>query len=289
MSEETDMRQPVGAAAVDLEAEFEVTYPDYESLRLDWPSPGVLRITLARGEMNALDFVLHRDLGSVWKLVDADPAVGSVLLCGEGRAFSAGGDFDMIERILDDYDFRMVMWKEGRQLVQNIIECGKPIVSAIDGAAAGAGLAAGLLADVSVAGRTAKIVDAHTTLGVAADDHAVLIWPLLCGMAKAKYYLMTCEPLTGEEAERIGLVSLCVDDDQVQARALEVATRLAQGAPSAIRFTKHALNSWLRTAWPAFEASLAFGILGFTGPEPREGLEALQQRRQPNFNPRSYV
>lgn len=283
------MEQATGVAAIDLAREFKVEYPDYESLRLDWPADGVLRITLSRGKMNALDFAMHRDLGAVWKLVDADPAVGAVLLCGEGRAFSAGGDFDMIERILTDYDFRMVMWKEGRQLVQNIIECGKPIVSAIDGAAAGGGLTAALLADISIAGRTAKIVDGHTNLGIAADDHAALIWPLLCGMAKAKYYLMTCEPLSGEEAERIGLVSLCVEDDQVQVKALEVATRLAQGAPSAIRFTKHSLNNWLKTAWPAFEASLAFGILGFTGPEAREGLDALQQRRQPNFNPRSYV
>ncbi|MCW2959142.1 MAG: putative enoyl-CoA hydratase [Solirubrobacterales bacterium] len=283
------MSELTGVDAVDLYEEYKVEYPDYESIRIDRPAEGVLRVTLSRGEMNALDYALHRDLTAIWRLIDQDPDTNSVLLCGDGRAFSAGGDFDMIERILSDYDFRMVMWKEGRQLVQNIIDCGKPIVSAIDGAAAGGGLTAALLADISVAGRSAKIVDGHTTLGIAADDHAVLIWPLLCGMAKAKYYLLTCEPLTGEEAERIGLVSLCVDDDEVQDKALEIAIRLAKGAPSAIRFTKHSLNSWMRTAWPAFEASLAFGILGFTGPEAREGLDALQERRKPVFNPRSYV
>jgi enoyl-CoA hydratase len=283
------MSNPTGVDAIDLDKEHEVEYPEYESLRLDWPAEHVLRVTLSRGKMNALDFAMHRDLTAIWRLIDRDPAVGSVLLCGDGTAFSAGGEFDMIERILADYDFRMVMWKEGRQLVQNLIECGKPIVAAIDGAAAGGGLTAALLSDVTVAGRTAKIVDGHTTLGIAADDHAVLIWPLLCGMAKAKYHLLTCEPLTGEEAERIGLVSVCVDDDAVQDKALEIAIRLAAGAPSAIRFTKHSLNSWLKTAWPAFEASLAFGILGFTGPEAREGLDALQERRAPNFNPRSFV
>jgi enoyl-CoA hydratase len=283
------MSELTGVDAVDLDREHAVEYPNYESIRLDWPAEHVLRVTLSRGKMNALDFVLHRDLTAIWRLIDRDPAVGAVLLCGDGRAFSAGGDFDMIERILADYDFRMVMWKEGRQLVQNLIECGKPIVAAVDGAAAGGGLTAALLSDVTVAGRTAKIVDGHTTLGIAADDHAALIWPLLCGMAKAKYHLLTNEPLTGEEAERIGLVSLCVDDDAVQERALEIAVRLAAGAPSAIRFTKHALHGWLKTAWPAFEASLAFGILGFTGPEAREGLDALQERRAPHFNPRSFV
>ena len=274
---------------VRLEDEFKVEYPNYESLRLDWPSEGVLRVTLDRGKMNALDFAMHRDLGSVWRLIDADPAVSAVLVRGEGGVYSAGGDFEMIERILSDYDFRCVMWKEGRQLVQNILECGKPIVSAITGAAAGGGLATALLADVSVAGRTAKIVDGHTTLGIAADDHAVAIWPLLCGLAKAKYYLMTSDSITGEEAERIGLVSFCVDDDKVEQKALEVAERLARCAPSAVRWTKHSLNNWIRAAWPSFEASLAFGILGFTGPEAREGLTALEEKRPANFTRRSYV
>lgn len=195
----------------------------------------------------------------------------------------------MVERIVNDHSFRMQMWKDGRQLVENILACGKPIVSAINGAAAGGGLAAALLADISIAGRTVKLVDGHTTLGVAADDHAVAIWPLLVGMAKAKYYLMTNEPLTGEEAERLGLVSLCVDNDKVVDKALEVAGRLAAGAPEAIRFTKHALNNWIRSAWPAFDASLAFGILGFTGPEAREGLAALREKRRPVFPQTTHV
>ena len=101
-----------------------------------------------------------------------------------------------------------------------MINCSKPVVSAIRGPAVGAGLVVALLADVSVAGRSAKIVDGHTRLGVAAGDHAAICWPLLCGMAKAKYYLLSCASLTGEEAERIGLVSLCVDDDEVTERAV---------------------------------------------------------------------
>jgi enoyl-CoA hydratase len=267
----------------------DVGYPNYRALRLDWPLERVLRITISRPPMNSMDYELHRDLSTIWRLIDADSAVSAVVLTGEGRAFCAGGDFEMIDRIITDHRFRMQMWKDGRQLVENIISCGKPIVSAINRAAAGGGLAAALLADVSVAGRTAKLVDGHTTLGVAADDHAVAIWPLLVGMAKAKYYLLTNEPLTGEEAERLGLVSLCVDDDQVMARALQIAARLAGGAPEAIRFTKHALNNWVRAAWPAFDASLAFGILGFAGPESREGLDALREKRPAVFAQASAV
>ena len=183
----------------------------------------------------------------------------------------------------------MKMWKDGRQLVENMLACGKPIISAINGPAAGGGLAVALLADISIASKKAKLVDGHTSLGVAADDHAVAIWPLLVGMAKSKYFLMLNEPVTGEEAERMGLVSLAVEPDEVMERALSVATRLAKGAPEAIRFTKIALNNWIRSAWPSFEASLAFGILGFTGPEAKEGLSALKEKRPPNFDPLSHV
>ncbi|MGQ0625821.1 MAG: enoyl-CoA hydratase/isomerase family protein [Sporichthyaceae bacterium] len=267
----------------------QVNYPAYESLELDWPAPHVLRVMMNRPPMNSFDFQMHCELGSIWRLIDADPEVSAVVLGGHGRAFSAGGDFDMVQKIIDDYDFRCQMWKEGRALVLNMLECNKPIVSAISGAAAGGGLAAALLADVTVAGRSAKLVDGHTALGVAADDHAVAIWPLLVGMSKAKYYLMTCDSLTGEEAERIGLVTFCVDDDQVDARALEIAVKLAAGAPAAIRWTKSALNNWIRSNWPSFEASLAFGILGFTGPEAQEGLNALREKRPPNFPQRSYI
>ena len=108
-----------------------------------------------------------------------------------------------------------------------MINCSKPVVSAINGPAVRAGLVVALLADVSVAGRSAKIVDGHTRLGVAAGDHAAICWPLLCGMAKAKYYLLSCAPLTGQEAERIGLVSLCVEDDEVTERATSIARDLA--------------------------------------------------------------
>ena len=181
----------------------------------------------------------------------------------------------------------MNSWKEARDLVYNIINCSKPIVSAINGVAVGAGLVAGLLADVSIAGKSAKIVDGHTRLGVAAGDSAVINWPLLCGMAKAKYHLLTCEPMDGVEAERIGMVSLCVEDEELQDKALEVASKLANGAQSAIRWTKYALNNWYRMAGPAFDASTALEMLGFTGPEAKEGIASHREKRPPNFDPKS--
>jgi enoyl-CoA hydratase len=189
----------------------------------------------------------------------------------------------MVEQIMDDEAARLEVLREARDLVVNVIDCTKPIVSAVHGPAVGAGLVAALLADVSVVGRTAKIIDGHTRLGVAAGDHAAICWPLLCGMAKAKYLLLTCDPLTGEEAERIGLVSICVDDELVQERALEIATQLAGGAQAAIRFTKHTLNHWYRQQLPIFDASLAYEFLGFAGSDPREGVASHREKRDPRF------
>jgi enoyl-CoA hydratase len=258
-------------------------YAEYPDLRFDRPADGVLRITLDAPGLNAVSPPMHGQLADVWRTVDRDPETRIALLQGAGKGFSSGGSFELIDTILQDYDVRARVMREARDLVFNVIDCQKPIVSALHGPAVGAGLVAGLLADVSIAGRTARIIDGHTRLGVAAGDHAAICWPLLCGMAKAKYYLLTCDTLTGEEAERIGLVSLCVDDDQVQTRALEVAVQLAKGAQAALRYTKQALNAWYRSQAATFEASLAYEFLGFGGPDAREGLASHTEKRAPRF------
>lgn len=259
-------------------------YGHYTAFDFDWPAAGVLRLTFNRPErLNTLDRQGHIEITEIWRDISADPDVRAVILCGAGRAFSAGGDFSLVEELTQTYEAKVRVWQEARDLVFNILDCTKPIVSAIQGAAVGAGLVAGLLADVSIVGKSAKLADGHTRLGVGAGDHAVILWPLLCSMAKAKYYLLLCDPVPGEEAERIGLVSLCVEDEELQAKAVEIATRLADGAASAIRFTKHALNNWMRTAGPAFDASLALEMMGFGGPEAREGLASFREKRAPDF------
>ena len=211
--------------------------------------------------------------------------MNAAIQTASGGNFSAGGDFALIKDMIADFETRTRVWKEARDLVYNVVNCSKPIVSAMRGVAVGAGLVAGLLADISIAARDCRIVDGHTRLGVAAGDHAAIIWPLLCGMAKAKYYLLLCEPIRGEDAERIGLVSLAVDDGELDRKAVEVAARLAEGAQSAIRWTKYALNNWLRQMGPTFDASLALEFMGFGGPEVKEGLASHMEKRRPAFPP----
>lgn len=256
----------------------------YEYLEFEQRDDGVLVVTLGnRDRLNAVTATGHRELVEVWPEIDRNPRVRVVLLEAKGRAFSAGGSYEMIDEVVADHEAHRRVLKEARELVRNIIECSKPIVSAINGPAVGAGLAAALMADIPLAGRAARIIDGHTNIGVAAGDHAAVIWPLLVGMAKAKYYLMTNEPLTGEEAERIGLVAKVVDDDDLDATSSALASRLAAGSSEALGWTKHTLNHWLRMAYPIFDASLAYEFLGFHGIDAAEGLSAMREKRPPNF------
>ena len=254
-------------------------YARFSRLLIDRPHPRVLRVVMNRPDkLNAVDGEMHRELTEIWRVVDADVNINAVLLTGAGKAFSAGGDLDLLDTMIAEFGTRIRVWQEARDLVYNLINCSKPVVSAINGAAVGAGLALALLADVSVAAASARLIDGHTKLGVAAGDHAAIIWPLLCGMAKAKYHLLLCETVTGAEAERIGLVSLAVPDEDLQARAMDIAVRLAEGPQQALQLTKRALNNWLRTAGPIFDASAAYEMLNFFEPDVREGIAALKQK-----------
>lgn len=259
-------------------------FSKFGALKFETHAGGLLEIILSNeGTLNSADARLHWELANVWREIDASDDVRAVLIRGEGRGFSSGGDFALIQDMSENFRTLTRVWKEARDLVYNVINCAKPIVSAIHGPCVGAGLAVALLADVSVAAKSARLLDGHTRLGVAAGDHAAIIWPLLCGLNKAKYYLLLNEPLSGEEAERVGLVSLCVPDGELLDKAFEVARKLASGSPTAVRWTKYALNNWLRMMGPTFDTSLALEFLGFTGPDVKEGLASLREKRAPNF------
>lgn len=233
--------------------------------------------------LNAVDADIHAQLPKVWSVIEEDDEARVVLVRGEGRAFSAGGSFDLIDDQIADHAVRMRVLRETRDLVYNLINFSKPVISAIHGPAVGAGLIVAILSDIQVAARSAVILDGHTRLGVTAGDHAAMVWPLLCGMSKAKYYLLTCDRMSGEEAERIGIVSLCADDDKLLETARGVARKLANGAQEAQRLTKHSLNNWFRQNISIFEASLGYEFLGFGGPEVAEGVASHREKRPPRF------
>jgi enoyl-CoA hydratase len=244
----------------------------------------VLLVTINRPEvLNAANARLHWEFTQIWPVVDADPKTRVVVVTGAGKAFSAGGDLSLVEDMAGNPDALTRTMREASDLVYNMINLDKPVVSAINGVAVGAGLVVALMADVSIISETARFTEGHTRLGVAAGDHAAILWPLLCGMAKAKYYLLTADFIDGREAERIGLVTMCVPPDQVMGKAMDVADRLARGSQISIQWTKRALNNWLRQAGPIFDQSLALEMLSFSYPDVREGVRAIREKRTPAF------
>jgi len=256
----------------------------FEALSLSRSGNGVCEITLTRPELlNRFDNLLQVELSAALRQINADDAVRVVVLSSTGKAFSAGGDLAWIAETAGDPQKVAATMKEAGDIVFKMLACEKPIISAINGVAVGAGLAVALMADISIMAEEARITDGHVRLGVSAGDHSVILWPLLCGMAKAKYYLMTAEFVDGKEAERIGLVSLCVPRAQLMEKAMATAERLATGSQSAIRLTKRSLNNWLRLFQPAFDASLAMEMLCFLGDDVKEGVAALMEKREPRF------
>lgn len=259
-------------------------YSRYTNLKVELHEHGIAEVILGEpGKLPAADATGHGELADIWRDLDRDPAVAVIVVRGQDKGFSAGGTLDLVAAMVDEFEHRARVWKEARDIVYNMINCSKVIVSAINGPAVGGGLAVALLADISIAAKNARLIDGHTRLGVAAGDHAAIIWPLLCGMAKAKYHLLLSNEISGEEAERIGLVSMAVEADALRDTAFDVAKKLAAGPQTALRWTKHSLNNWLRQAGPIFDNSVALEMLGFTGPEVREGLAAVRERRMPNF------
>ena len=261
-----------------------VDYSGYRDLVIE-KQDGVALLTMNRPEVfNATGFTLHKELSRVWLDLGQDPEVRVAVITGAGNAFSAGGDFDMLEQTIGNAEVIAVGMQEARDMVHGMINLDKPVISAINGVAVGAGLAVALLADISIASERARFTDGHVRLGVAAGDHAAAIWPMLIGMAKAKYYLLTCEFLDGTEAERLGLVSMVTPHDELMERAMGVARKLASSSQPALRYTKRSLNQWLRMAeHTAFDYSLALEMLTFFGPDVREGLDSVRQKREPNF------
>lgn len=258
-------------------------YGDFRHLLFDHQD-GVLTITMNRPDrLNACNDRLHHEMGEIWNTVARDEDTRCAVITGAGRAFCAGGEMSMVREQAGNYQKTSVLRREAAAIVYNMINCPQPIVSAINGPAVGAGLAVALMADISVISETARLTDGHLRLGVGAGDHAAMIWPLLCGMAKTKYYLLTAEVIDGREAERIGLVSKCVPGDQVLPEAHRVARALAAGPRDALQMTKYSLNQWLRNAGPILDGALAMEMLTFHGDDVREGLDAFDEKREPAF------
>jgi enoyl-CoA hydratase len=263
-------------------------YSSYQHLLIEIDQ-GIAKVTINRPEVyNAVNHRLHGELGQIWRDLDRDPAVRAIVITGAGdKAFSAGGDLAMLEHRMSlpaEERFNEAVSWEPRELVYNMVNCDKIIISAINGVAVGAGVAVALLADISIMAEEAKIGDGHTRLGVVAGDHATMIWPLLCGIAKTKYYLLTADLIDGREAERIGLVSRCVPRAEVLDTAMKLARRMADGPRYAQSMTKRSVNQWLRLGGiTSFDYSLALEKMAFFSDDAQAGIKAVRDKTAPKF------
>ena len=263
-------------------------YSSYQHLLIEIDQ-GIAKVTINRPEVyNAVNHRLHGELAQIWRDLDRDPSVRVIVVTGAGdKAFSAGGDLAMLEHRMSlpaEERFNETVTWEPRELVYNMVNCDKIIISAINGVAVGAGVAVALIADISIMAEDAKIGDGHTRLGVVAGDHATMIWPLLCGIAKTKYYLLTADLIDGREAERIGLVSKTVPRAEVLTTAMGLARRFADGPRYALSMTKRAVNQWLRFGGLAsFDYSLALEKMAFFSEDAQVGVKAVREKTTPVF------
>ncbi len=257
----------------------------YETIQIE-KKDGIAILTLNRPErLNAVNGAMHSELMTLFLDVQADPDVRAAVLTGAGRAFCAGGDFGSAADMRSKSGLAMI--QEARRIVDNLLDCEKPVVSAVNGAAAGLGATIALLCDVVIAARNARIGDPHVKMGITAGDGGAVIWPLLVGVNRAKYMLMTGDLITAGEALEMGLVNRVVEEGEALNEATAIARRLANGAPYAVQSSKIAVNKFIKMVSNlVLPLSLSLEEVSMTKDDHREAVRAFQEKREPTFTGR---
>ena len=261
---------------------------NYQCMLIDRKDHGIVVVTLNRPDrLNAVNGTLHAELARFSRDFGNDREARVLILTGAGRAFCAGGDFSPGDPIGSNPEGPN-LWVEARQIVDHILECEKPLIAAVNGYAMGLGANVALLCDVVVAGPRTVFADTHVNMGIGAGDGGQLIWPFLIGVNRAKYYLMTGDRVTGREAVEIGLANFYVDDmEALMPKALEIAERLAAGAPKAVTASKMAVNAYLRSVSSMImPMCLKYEEVTMASEDHREAVAAFQEKRTPNFTGR---
>jgi enoyl-CoA hydratase len=268
-----------------------IDYSDYEFLKVDI-AERVATITINRPDsLNAVNNAVHHELEQIWVDVRADQDVNAIILTGAGRAFCAGGDVKgMAAGSRAGATGKKgkgrgpIAAANGRRLVENMLDVEQPIIGAINGDAVGLGATLALLCDITIVSEKARLADTHVKVGIVAGDGGAVIWPLLIGPHRAKEFLMRGNFISGAEAGRIGMVNYAVAPEQVMTKAREMAQELADGPTWAIRWSKLAVNKWLKQqANLIMDASLAYEMMTFNTKDHQEAVKAFVEKRKPNF------
>ena len=260
---------------------------EFDALRIhDRGDVVVVEISNPRNPLNTVDEGLHENLTRLFSLLRTESDARAVVLTGDRGYFSAGGDFAWLKTLREPSRIEALR-RSAKQLIWDLVDVELPVIAAINGPAVGLGASIALLADVIFMGRNATIADPHVRVGLVAGDGGAVIWPALIGPARAKEFLLTGDSVDAALAEAMGLANHVVDDDRVLDEALAFATRLAEGAPLAIRYTKAAVNKLLKHSLNvAFDASTALELATMVSEDHDEALRALAEKRKPNFKGR---
>ena len=241
---------------------------------------GIVVVTIRRPDkLNALREIEHDAFAGIWAQFDVRTDVRVIVVTGEGKSFSAGGDLDFVQGVTSDDEMRANAWWSARGIVRGVIECRKPIISALEGVSVGAGNAIALVADICIASEDARIIDGHLGFGASPGDHASFLWPLAMGINRARGRLLLGEPVSGAEAADLGLVFEAVPPGETLTRAMELARKIAAFDSFAVQATKVSTNGLLRQNWQTFEAGLALEFMGFVNEPTRKAIAALGNRR----------
>ena len=251
-------------------------YNDFQHLRVSVDEAGVAIVTIGQAMSSQRQ---HWELGRIWQNLSDDDRVKVVVTTGQDDTYLAGPMIEMLEEMVEQPKMLHDVHMEARDLVHNMINFDKPVIAAVNGAAYGHGLGFALMSDITVVAEDANLLEGHHSLGgVAAGDHATLMWPWLLGLGKTKYHLFLDEPFTGKMAQEIGLMNESLPADQVLPRALELAAKIAAGPNLALQATKRSLNQWLRLgAHTAFDLSLALEMLQFYGDDSKKALADVRE------------
>ena len=256
----------------------------YTTIEIEKRGDGVVIARLNRPEkLNAVNAAMHRELAALPLDANRDPDVRVLVLTGAGRAFCAGGDFsaDRDEPMGGSY---LNSLNEARLIVDNWLDLEKPAIAAVNGYALGLGATVALLSDVVYAGKSGVLGDTHVNMGIGAGDGGGVLWPMLIGPSRAKYYLMTGEHISAEAAAAMGLIHAAVEDDELMPTALGLAERLANGPIRAISASKVPVNKWVKfVSNLVLPVSLAMEGLTMSGGEASEAQAAFREKRQPRF------
>jgi enoyl-CoA hydratase len=247
----------------------------------------ILTLILNRPDvLNAVDGDMHAELTQIFYDAASDPGSDVIVLTGEGRAFSAGGDIPWMQEVIDQGFDRTA--REAKRIIFSLLDCEKPIIARVNGHATGFGATLALFCDIIIASETAKIGDPHVQVGFTAGDGGAVIWPQLIGYARAKEYLMTGDLMTATEAARIGLINHAVPHSDLDERVYSLAQRLAEGSQLAIRTTKMSVNIGLKQlAGSIMDACLAFEAQSNASRDHQEAVNAFREKRKPDFRARS--